>query len=281
MCKYKLLINLFIIIMKAYVLVILLSLIVKVILIDLPETIVIGNNQKLSFQITEVAMSTCKTYKLNTQYNKIGFHLLNFTNVDTVVISNRFPSACRTCDSSSEVCQISKITKPNQFVNFFWKLCLDELYIIISPKKDITDDIPQSASLFFESIFYPNSPCTLRQETNLSYCTESKIDDCKACKRPGCSAIECGNISGGKFVGHFDLCISKDLTTDDKEQMCSQFDGITTYNKNNSTVCYFDDLDGYSFSSVFIIFILVAFVIVFSIVVIYYNFYVSYYFLIS
>lgn len=241
---------------------------------SLPENIIIGNKQELNFQINESGIDTCNIYKLNTQYNKIGFHLLDFSNIDSILISNKFPIECGKCDESAEVCQKSTISNPTQFVNFYWKLCLNELFIVVSPivVKSTEDDTKNKASLTIDSTFYKNSPCVLRQETHLSICAESKIEDCRSCKRNGCSVVECGNTSNGNFVHFFDICLANDLKNDEKEKVCQEFDGIKTFNKKKA-LCEFEDLEGYSTASVILIFILSAFVIVFSLVVVYYNVY--------
>ncbi len=55
--------------------------------------------------------------------------------------------------------------------------------------------------------------------------------------------------------------------------MCTNFNGVSTY--RSSGTCEFDDLDGYSSSTVFLIGIAVVVILVFSLTVIYYNIYVS------
>lgn len=54
-----------------------------------------------------------------------------------------------------------------------------------------------------------------------------------------------------------------------------EFDGLTTYNPNSEFTCSFDDLEGYSFTTILLIFILSITVIVFSVIVVYYNIHVS------
>ena len=80
-------------------------------------------------------------------------------------------------------------------------------------------------------------------------------------------------------IHHFDLCLINNLTEEEKETICQEFDGVNSHNHNSKYKCNFDDLEGYSFLTVFIIFILSVAVIVFSVMVVYYNVYVRLYLL--
>jgi len=248
-----------------------------------PENISIGEKLLISSPLNKSNITTCEVYRLHSKYNKIGFHLLDFYNINKVMITSRLPINCDICNDKAEICQSSKITydengKTSQFVNFFWRLCLDELYIIItqsSISKDIKDDNSNDevSSFVIDSTFYSNSPCVIDKENQLSHCAESSINDCRSCMKRGCSVIECGNVSGGKFIHHFDICVSSYLIPLEKENICKEFDGVSTYNKANLVECDFDDLDGYTNLSIFFVFIIVASVIVVSIVIVYYNIY--------
>ena len=60
---------------------------------------------------------------------------------------------------------------------------------------------------------------------------------------------------------------------DEKQAICQEFEGVSTFNSQN-TDCSYDDLQGYSMFSILLVFILVVGIIVFSVLVVYYNVYV-------
>lgn len=265
---------------------ILLLLITKVLSMSLPQDISLGEKLLISSPLNKSNITTCEVYRLHSKFNKIGFHLLDFYNINTVMITSRLPIACNQCDSKAEICQSSTIDyekegetrKTSQFVNFFWKLCLDELFIIITQSNDVVnlqvnENTDEISSFLIDSTFYEGSPCVIDKETSLSHCAESSIDDCRSCLRQGCSVIECGNVSGGKFIHHFDICVSSYLIPTEKESICKEFKSLSTFNKASQVECDFDNLEGYSNLSIFFVFILVASVIVLSIVIVYYNIY--------
>ena len=69
-----------------------------------------------------------------------------------------------------------------------------------------------------------------------------------------------------------DLCLPYTVTDKEKLDKCLSFSGVTTYRPTG--ICEYDDLDGYSSITVFIIGLAVIVVLVFSLAVIYYNVYV-------
>lgn len=174
------------------------------------DIINIGESNTINFKSEKAASNSCIIYSTNTMYNKVGFHLKNFNNIKNILISDTKPIDCNTCDSKSQLCQISGINSQikNQYVNFFWRLCLNNIFIAVQPdsqntpdKADETGVVPSSFKI--DSTLYADSPCIVKQETHLSYCGESKLDDCRKCKRRGCSIVECGNISNNRFVRHY------------------------------------------------------------------------------
>jgi hypothetical protein len=76
-------------------------------------------------------------------------------------------------------------------------------------------------------------------------------------------------------VSSYDLCVPYIIPDKERLEMCSNFNGVTTY--RSSGTCEYDDLDGYSSSTVFLIGIAAVIVLVFSLTIIYYNIYVRCY----
>ena len=69
-------------------------------------------------------------------------------------------------------------------------MCVSNLHIYIVKDIKVSPD---------EDFFYKISTniitgenCSYIHENRLSYCGESDLDDCKSCKRQGCTVIECG-----------------------------------------------------------------------------------------
>ena len=183
------------------------------------ENFTFGDSGKLIVELED--NNKCKIFRAQTFYNKIGFHLKNFKNIDNVLITDTVPIDCNTCDPKSEICQTAKINNNdisnNQYVNFFWKLCLNNILIVVNPINNSNNNNNNSnsnsnsnlstqtnySSFDLDSNFFNNSPCISNHETHLSYCAESNLEDCRKCKRFGCSIVECGNYSNNKFVRFF------------------------------------------------------------------------------
>jgi hypothetical protein len=62
------------------------------------------------------------------------------------------------------------------------------------PNPDNTIDY--SFNLTAEYVLGEN--CSYIHQNAMSYCGESSLDDCKNCRRQGCTVIQCGNETGPK-----------------------------------------------------------------------------------
>lgn len=71
----------------------------------------------------------------------------------------------------------------------------------------------------------------------------------------------------------YELCIPYTVTEGEKLRKCQSFNNVTTY--RSTGICEYDDLEGYSSFTIFIVGFLVIIVFIFSFSVIYYNVYVN------
>ena len=108
----------------------------------------------------------------------------------------------------------------------------------------------------------------------MSYCSQSNIEDCRKCKRLSCTVIQCGSIdknNNNNFISLHELCIPYYLTDNEKLNRCQNFNNVNSF--QSSGKCEYDDLEGFGFITIFIIFIIVIGIIIFSVSAIYYNIY--------
>lgn len=156
----------------------------------------------------------CNLYMLNPSFNKLGFHIKKLVNISKIVITDKHPgNNCGSCDSEAEICQISYVDSDSsialaQYVNFFSRVCLKKIYIIVSNNNVTTSNEENEEHSFeIDSTFYNNEPCLYKEESHLHYCGQSSIEDCRSCKRQGCTIVECGNYSNDQFVSNFLICL--------------------------------------------------------------------------
>jgi hypothetical protein len=79
--------------------------------------------------------------------------------------------------------------------------------------------------------------------------------------------------NGLNFEKMYELCIPYTVSEAEKLRKCQSFNNVSTYRSTH--ICEYDDLEGYSSFTIFIVGLLVIIVFIFSFTVIYYNVYVS------
>lgn len=93
----------------------------------------------------------------------------------------------RTVDKSSEI-------------HFDSKMCIGSIFIYVqksySPDPDLDDSVSYSFNVSTNYIYGEN--CSYIHENSFAYCGESNLEDCRNCKRQGCTVIQCGVESGNK-----------------------------------------------------------------------------------
>lgn len=165
-------------------------------------------------------------------------------------------------------------------------MCINAIYINVRKAYNVSDsETPTKYNFKVSTSYITGGSCLYIHENSFAYCGESNIEDCRNCRRPGCTVIECGmdNLEDlhkkqnylttpSTFVKLHDLCLPYTVTDKEKLDKCLSFSGVTTYRPTG--ICEYDDLDGYSSITVFIIGLAVIVVLVFSLAVIYYNVYV-------
>ena len=144
-------------------------------------------------------------------------------------------------------------------------------------------------SFSISTSYITGGSCLYIHENAFAYCGESNLDECRSCRKPGCTVIQCGSESSESkalqpsFVNYtliliqkkeYELCVPYTVTDKEKLEKCLSFTGVTTYKPTGQ--CEYDDLDGYSSISVFLIGLVVIVILVFCLAVIYYNIYVKF-----
>jgi hypothetical protein len=73
-------------------------------------------------------------------------------------------------------------------------MCIGSLYVIVRKSKTPIPDEDGSIEYSFSlsASYVTGGSCLYIHENAFAYCGESNLDDCRNCKRPGCSVIECG-----------------------------------------------------------------------------------------
>lgn len=73
-------------------------------------------------------------------------------------------------------------------------MCVGSIFIVVhksfSPEPE--DDNTVNYSFVISSDYVKGENCSYIHETPFAYCGESDIDDCRNCKRQGCTVIQCG-----------------------------------------------------------------------------------------
>jgi hypothetical protein len=81
-------------------------------------------------------------------------------------------------------------------------MCVGTIYINVQRSTQPSNDDSEQKEYSYElSTEYINwGSCSYIHENAYAFCGESSIEDCRACKRKGCTAIQCGNDlkQGGK-----------------------------------------------------------------------------------
>lgn len=68
-------------------------------------------------------------------------------------------------------------------------MCIRNLHIYVIKDNRIKSD---NFSMNVSTQLITGENCSYIHENRLSYCGESNLDDCKNCKRQGCTVVECG-----------------------------------------------------------------------------------------
>ena len=78
--------------------------------------------------------------------------------------------------------------------HFDTKMCIGSLYVIVRRSKTPVQEEDGSVEYSFSlsASYVTGGSCLYIHENAFAYCGESNLDDCRNCKRPGCSVIECG-----------------------------------------------------------------------------------------
>lgn len=77
------------------------------------------------------------------------------------------------------------------------KMCIGVLYIYARKASNIGSN---RASFNISSEYVIGENCSYIHQNSFAYCGESNLDDCRNCRRQGCTVIECGNEYSRKNV---------------------------------------------------------------------------------
>lgn len=76
-------------------------------------------------------------------------------------------------------------------------MCIGTIYInVLRSTQAFNDDTSAKEYSYELSTEYISwGSCSYIHENAYAFCGESSLEDCRACKRQGCSVIQCGNDS--------------------------------------------------------------------------------------
>lgn len=162
----------------------------------------LGSNIDLTIQ------DNCTIYSAKTIFNKVQLRASDFKNIDRLIITDSPSTLCGLCDLNAKLCESIKITRPDQQINFIWKLCVGEIFIMaskseVNAQSNNEEPISINPSFHLQSALTNEYNCSIPHETHNSFCLETKLSDCRTCKKQGCGIVECGNISNNKFVSKY------------------------------------------------------------------------------
>ncbi len=84
-------------------------------------------------------------------------------------------------------------------INFDTKMCVGTIYINALRAEGIDEKEEFSFDISTEYIRWGS--CSYIHENANAFCGESNLDDCRTCKRQGCTIIQCGNeTTNNNFV---------------------------------------------------------------------------------
>ncbi len=84
-------------------------------------------------------------------------------------------------------------------------MCVSNIYIYAIKKFELEN---AEYSFNISTSIITGENCSYIHENKFAYCGESNLDDCKNCKRQGCTVIECGVDNLEKDIPFVFLIIS-------------------------------------------------------------------------
>ncbi len=70
-------------------------------------------------------------------------------------------------------------------------MCVGSIYIYVRKSQNF-DNEDKNSSFRISSDYVSGGSCSYIHENSFAYCGESNLEDCRTCKRPGCTIIQCG-----------------------------------------------------------------------------------------
>lgn len=156
-------------------------------------------------------------------------------------------------------------------------MCVFSIFVILEKDK-IELNSSFEISTKYEVNNTLNENCQYIHETPFAFCGESKINDCRNCLRESCSLIQCGQEEEDyvnhldKFTTLYELCVPLSITDKKKKTLCKNFKGVNTYRQYNE--CIVENSEKYKSSRFDIYLCIILVIMIFSIIVIYYNVYI-------
>lgn len=170
---------------------------------------------------------------------------------------------------------------------YFSKFCTDS-YLLYVRK------VPEASNFTLSINSNYTGGCVINGNSFNSFCKQQNIGDCSSCKIIGCTVVECGsqipvtqiaagnvnnnsislNIPSPVNSSNHQICAPYNATQEELDSQCQVFEGVKGFSK--ISICTWENLQGYSKFSIFLVTIVVIIGVVFSLSIIYYNIYVHY-----
>jgi hypothetical protein len=80
-------------------------------------------------------------------------------------------------------------------INFDSKMCIPTIYVNVQKAFNSNPEADGTTEYSFEisSEYVSWGSCSYIHENAFAYCGESNLEDCRNCKRQGCTIVQCGN----------------------------------------------------------------------------------------
>ena len=153
-------------------------------------------------------------------------------------------------------------------------MCVYSIYII-AQKENLNLPVSFKASIDYIET-NSNGSCQYIRESRYAFCGESKLSECRNCKRESCSLIQCGVENDDadhidNFKTLYELCVPLSITDKKKKKICRNFNGVNTYRAYNE--CFFDNFNKFQFLTYDIYIVIILIILAVSFIIIYYNVY--------
>jgi hypothetical protein len=84
-------------------------------------------------------------------------------------------------------------------IKFDTKMCIGSIYINVKKAFNTSPESDGSTKFSFSlsTSYITGGSCLYIHENAFAYCGESNVEECRSCRKPGCTVIQCGSDTPG------------------------------------------------------------------------------------